>query len=80
MTDYEMFIGAYTSAGIKFKTKKHTYEDDDGNDYEGNCIQLVVPSPMLGEEEPTNIIGFGGFYTSIFFDKDGKLFAQGLWE
>lgn len=71
MTDLEKFMELYGSIGITPEVNPKGYNLNDGSKTlllirEGN------PSPLID--------GYGGFYTTIDFDSEGKFIKQGFWE
>ena len=76
MTDLERFIELYRSIGIEC----YIYEDEEK--WRTKEIKLGAAMYPSGDEFQSHplIEGYGGFYTSIVFDKDGKFISQGFWE
>lgn len=71
MTDLEKFLLLYNELGIILvaQVNEHRQKDDDWY----QCLHLQ-------EEDNDKFIGYIGFYSDIYFDKNGKFINQGFWE
>ena len=65
MTDLKKTIKLYNGFGIKLEEKK-----------ENNEITLTMDEM----DDNLKVVGFLGFYTTLFFDLKGKFIKQGIWE
>ena len=90
MTDLERFIELYRSFGIECKVGVRTWENGPRLIHKNEPLTRQVI--QLGGDDfgtddygitPTQsgkFDGYGGFYSSVEFDMEGKFIEQGFWE
>lgn len=70
-SDMEKYIELYDSFGIELFPK---------NCVGGGIFETASFSIKIEYYENEKLEGYFGFYTEIFFDKDGNFLGQGIWE
>lgn len=72
MSDLENFVNLYKSFGIDCIINKKENE------------QVIILSGSgntdMKETSSSKFDGYGGFYSDVKFDLDGKFISQGFWE
>jgi len=74
VTDLELFLAFYKSAGIELRPAE---------DFEGDNIVLRFGKDEFGDNAIVNsdkFDGYIGFYSDAEFTKDGVFVRQGFWE
>lgn len=71
MTDLEKFIQLYKDFGITI------VPINNDEPIKGSKWQTKI---TLMEDENPKLVGYFGFHSDIYFDKDGKFIEQGFWE
>jgi hypothetical protein len=79
MTDLERFVELYQSFGIECVV---TYGRGRFENLTGKQITLTTDKYVNDGSVTVSkkFIGYPGFYTTIFFDNDGRFISQGFWE
>jgi hypothetical protein len=70
LNDLELFIKTYKQFGVEIVT----YIGSNGNTF----IDLNDDAENSTKSQKFN--GYGGFFSDIEFDKNGKFIRQGFWE
>lgn len=73
MTDLERFVELYRSFGIECKVNHFECQEGIFDIIELNSGQHEVTSSIKFD-------GYGGFFSDVFFDKNGNFIKQGFWE
>jgi hypothetical protein len=73
MTDMERFIELYKSFGIELEAEPADKWDLKDNPTIGYTITMDESEPKFKES-------YGGFYSVVYFDREGKFINQGFWE
>lgn len=73
MTDMARFIELYRSFGVELQAEPADKYDLQSDPNIGFTI-------TIGEETPKLNKGYGGFYSTVFFDRQEKFMYQGFWE
>lgn len=83
MTDLEKFIDLYKSLGIELEAKPSEdcspeYIDEEEDVF---CLELGYTFNNRDKKVDDRLLnGYGGFYSTIHFDANGKFIKQSFWE
>lgn len=78
MTDFAAYTEMLDRAGIAWHRTSGEGDDDLPEHLERRVAHVVDVRADDGGASPN--VGWGGFYTSAYFDADGALLAIGVWE
>lgn len=78
MTDLEKFLALYKEFGVELDVPTVCTEIELDECRERPRPGDLIVSLEQGADEKLD--GYGGFYSLVVFDKDGKFVKQGFWE
>lgn len=74
-SDLEKFIELYRSVGIELEPVVNEQKKGYGYQY----LKLIYDN-YVDASSTKKTVGYGGFYTCLYFDESGKFIQQGIWE